>query len=409
LIYRRDLYILPHRQNALAHSAVGYLEKAQTVNSLLNLLSLLDDLEAYGRDFMDVRGWRPYVRTVCLRHRLLPCQAVRAGVAGSYPTFIVDERWVVKFFGRLFDGELAFATEREAARLLARDGSFPVPRLAAQGYLQALPVLAGKDAHLPPDSRLQPDATAIYGPAKASAKAPNPVKGDSAFLQPGETDWPWPYLIYEFLPGVSLGEVYPLIAFDDHLALAHDLGKLARRLHRLPLDDSPLFRPTWDAYLEYMRSQAGRCVENHRRWGLLPERLVGQIEAFLLPPEQLLDTDLPPHWIHADLTRDHLLGQLDGGHWQTSGLIDFGDARIGSLYYELVALHLALFAGDPRLLNAFLLAYGPEEADRPDFSRRAMSTTLLHQFNVLECIQLTRPSLFQVETLQEMADLLWKG
>jgi hygromycin-B 7''-O-kinase len=328
----------------------------------LNFLFQSGDIEAYPRGFMDARGWNPYVRSVCLRHRLLPCQVVRAGLPGTYPTFVVDERWVVKFFGQLFGGELAFAAEREAARLLATHGSFPAPRVVAQGH-----------------------------------------------LLPGESDWTWPYLVYEFVPGISLGEVYGLVTFADKLDLARDLGKLTHRLHALSLDNSPLFRPIWEPFLDFLRSQTARCLENHRRWGILPERLVGQIDMFLLPPEELVDTRLPPHWIHADLTRDHLLGRLEGGRWRTSGLIDFGDALVGNLYYELVTLHLDLFAGDTRLLDAFLLAYGTGAADRPDFSRRAMSTALLHPFNVLECVHLIRPSLFQVETLQEMADLLWKG
>ncbi len=326
------------------------------------ILSKLDDLEVYRRHFMDAPGWRPYVRGVCLRHRLLPCQTIRAGLPGTYPTFIVDERWVIKFFGRQFDGETAFATEREAARLLAKDGSFPAPRVLAQGW-----------------------------------------------LLPGERGWPWPYLIYEFVPGISIGEVYGWVSLADQLGLARELGKMARRLHALPLDDSPLFRPSWEPYLGTLRLQARRCQENHRQWGLLPERLVDQIEAFLLPAERLLEPGAPPHLIHADLTRDHLLGRLEGGRWRTLGLIDFGDAMTGSLYYELIALHLDLFACDTRLLSAFLDAYGASEAAHPDFPRKAMCTTLLHSFNVLECVRLVRPRLFQADTLDEMASLLWKG
>ena len=327
----------------------------------LDFLAQFDTLDFYQRSFMDARAWRPYVRVVCFRHRLLPCQAVR-WLAGTYPTFIVDERRVVKFFGQLFDGELAFATEREAARLLAKDGSFPAPRVLAEGRLLA-----------------------------------------------GETGWLWPYLIYEFVPGISMGEVDHQVAPADMPGMAHELGKLTRRLHALPLEDSALFRPTWEFYLDTLRLQARGCQENHRRWGTLPERLVEQIEAFLLPVDTLIEASMPPHFIHADLTRDHLIGRLQGGRWQTLSLIDFGDAMVGSLYYELIALHLDLFACDPRLLGAFLQSYGADEASRPDFPRKAMSTTLLHCFNVLECVRLACPSLLQVDTLDELAILLWKG
>jgi hygromycin-B 7''-O-kinase len=39
-------------------------------------------------------------------------------------------------------------------------------------------------------------------------------------------------------------------------------------------------------------------------------------------------------------------------------LIDFGDAMVGDLHYELAALHLDLFDCDKRLLRQFLDHYG---------------------------------------------------
>ncbi len=51
-------------------------------------------------------------------------------------------------------------------------------------------------------------------------------------------------------------------------------------------------------------------------------------------------------------------GSWDGERWQTWALVDFSDARVGDLLYELVALHIDLFQLDTRLLRAFLEAYG---------------------------------------------------
>ena len=55
----------------------------------------------------------------------------------------------------------------------------------------------------------------------------------------------------------------------------------------------------------------------------------------------------------------------------------------GDLLYELAALHLDLFAGDPRLLAAFLDAYGLPAAQRADLPRKALATALLHRSTCL--------------------------
>ena len=87
--------------------------------------------------------------------------------------------------------------------------------------------------------------------------------------------------------------------------------------------------------------------------------------------------------LHCDLNADHVLGGFEGERWRPVGVIDFGDAMIGDRMYDLVALHLGLFRCDKRLLRAFLDDYGSDERLRRDFARRAMSMTLLHQFDVL--------------------------
>src|SRR2546421_9547152 len=117
--------------------------------------------QEYGPRFTDAAFWRPYVAEVCRRHDLTPVTRVRAGLPGTHPVFLVEERWVVKFFADLFGGEESFAIEREITDLLAGVPGFPAPRLVAEGD-----------------------------------------------LFPSQSGWRWPYLVFSRLPGTSLGEVY---------------------------------------------------------------------------------------------------------------------------------------------------------------------------------------------------------
>jgi hygromycin-B 7''-O-kinase len=203
---------------------------------------------------------------------------------------------------------------------------------------------------------------------------------------------------------VSIAQLRSQLLQDDLLSIAHQLGEYLHTLHTLSLDSlsssSLLLQPTWDEYAGFLHQQQLNCLVNHRGWKDLPEHLLPQLEGFLLPVEQLIDFSAPPHLIHADLTADHLLGRLYDDCWQTLGLIDWGDAMIGNLLYELVALHLDLFMADVSLLHAFMDSYHLPLFFHDDFPRKALNLVLLHQFPMPARVY--QPHL-DVQTLPELA------
>lgn len=317
----------------------------------------LEQIEGYRVLFTDTKFWTPFVKEMCARHRL-GCQAVRTGIPGTCPTFIVDERWVVKFFGRLFEGRASFEAEREAARMAAQDPLIRIARVIAAG----------------------------------AARTGEPPA------------WPWPYLIFDYIPGESIGQAREHLRRADRLRAAQMLGDTLRRIHALSLAGSPVFPNGHAPYRRFLEAQRAACVDHQRAWGSLPAHLVAQIDAFMPPLDALVDDHLSPHLIHADLTADHLLGQAQDGCWTALALIDFGDAMTGSLYYELAALHLDLFKGDPEMLAAFLDTYGLDAALRASLPRRALAAALLHRFDVFQAVP---RALLQAETLDALARELW--
>ena len=324
-----------------------------------DLFDQLENIEGYRRYFADAAAWRPHVEHVCRWHGLSPVRLVRVGVPGTCPTFIVDDRWVVKFFGRLFDGCRFFKIELELGQWAAAL-ALPFPEIVATGQL----------------------------------------------FQAG-VGWQWPYLVFPYVPGVSIGEVYQHIELEDKLALACWMAQITRRMHTAALPASEIFQPAWDAFTELLQSQRDGCKQSFADWGCLPEHLFAQLDDYLLPVDELVDSRSTPHLIHADLTADHVLGRLESGRWNSLALIDFGDAMIGNLFYELVALHLDLFHGEKRLLAAYLDAYGLDVPVRRKLPVRAMNMALLHRFNVLEPVFEREPALRRVATLGELADVLW--
>ncbi len=315
--------------------------------------------QEYGALFTQVAYWRPYIEAVCARYGI-PLHGLQAGMAGTNPVFVVDDGAagvVIKFFeSKLFDGERSFAHERAIYELLATADALPAPRLRAAGRLF--------------------------------------------------TDGEWPYLILSRVPGVSWGEVSTQASRADALRLASWLGNCLRRFHNLPLAQSGLLQQSRPEFSEFIRDRRLACVARHQQWGRLPAHLLAELPNYLLPDELLIEP--PARWclIHADLNHDHVLGEFVDGCWQPRGIIDFGDARVGDWHYELVALHLGLFRTDRNLLRQFLTSYGGEATTSALFVRRAMSHTLLHEFDVLEAapadIVATAPS------LAALAEQLWQ-
>ncbi len=322
-------------------------------------LETLHQIDVYRQHFMDVALWEPVVRRVCAAQGLA-CRQVSAGLAGTYPTFLVDDRWVVKFFGKLFDGAAAYKAELAANQFVAQDSMIPAAPLVASGQFHAA--------------------------------------GDL---------WGWPYLIFEFVPGLSIGEQIDAIALTEMQKLAGWLGTVAQHLHHLSLHGNVHFSPTWEPFVDFLERQMVDCVVHHQAWSILPVHLIEQIPDFLLPAAELVDRQMPPHLIHADLTADHLLGLVENGRFYPTGLIDFGDAMAGNILYELVALHIDMFRCDKRLLNTFLDNYNLPQAFRDNFAAKAMCMTLLHRFNVLLGAVKYLPPLHKVKSLLALTKLLW--
>lgn len=325
-----------------------------------SLLAPLYTLGGYRRYFADADFWAPFISQVSSQRGYYYSSPPRSGLPGTFPTFILSDRWVIKFFGPLFDGLACHQTELAVSQLV-HPPDFPVPALLASGSL---------------------------------------FNGD-------EAPCPWPYLIYEYIPSLSLGEVYDQVSYPSRLALARQLGKLLSQMHALPIPAYSCLASTWDGYLAFVTRLSSDCQARHIAWDSLPASLLAEIPGYILQPSALLPPTVSPSLLHVDLTRDHLLGDLQAGDWQLRAIIDFGDALTGDLFYELVVLHLEIFDADPSLLCAFLDAYQPSLFHRQDFVHKAMTLTLLHPYDAFATLFSRHPDLRHSPTLASLASRLW--
>ncbi|MCL4507080.1 MAG: aminoglycoside phosphotransferase family protein [Chloroflexi bacterium] len=320
----------------------------------------LDSREDYTQRFASVDYWTPYVTHVCHKHGFAPVHEILCSNPGTFPTFIVDSRWVVKFFGQLFDGADAYDMELTANLMVAEDGLIPAPHLIGLGSLFE-----------------------------------------------AQQGWNWPYLIFEYLPGVHLGQVYDAVAANELLLIAQDLGVTVRHLHLINQRYHSFYLDNSNAYSRFIGKYRPSCVQRHRVWKALPDHLINQIEDYVLPVHTLTAPTRDPVLLHGDITGDHVLGQLIEGHFTIKGLIDFGDALIGDPDFELIALHLDAFRCNNRMLGEYLTAYGLPAQSHGAWQHKLMSLTLMHRFNVMRDVVQYLPAASSVRTLEELARMVW--
>ena len=171
--------------------------------------------------------------------------------------------------------------------------------------------------------------------------------------------FPLPFFAYRKLAGVPLLEAN----LDEEAlrATGRQIGHFLRELHSTPIDSiSTCGLPVYsaDGWRQFYRDFRARCDE--RIGKLLSEyerEHVGRFwSAFL---EDDANFHFTPALVHADLGPDHIM--VDPERGSLSGVIDFGDARIGDPAIDIVGLL--------RIEDAVLDGYG----DLPDdaFRRRA--------------------------------------
>lgn len=252
----------------------------------------------------------------------------------------------------------------------------------------------------------------MYGLLATDPTIPAPRLIASGVLDPDD-DWRWEYIVSTQLPGESYGTVRERLSAKNRREVARFIADVTTSIHRLiPLPDGDLslpLSPDWKRWDAFMTRQMRSCTERHRAWGTLPNRnyLIDQIAPYLAQTADLLAHSGPPVMLHCDLTADHILGEWQGKTWTPTGIIDFGDAKVGDRLYELVALHIECFGGDKDLLHVFLDRYGFDFTRPSEFARHAMSMTLLHEFNVLETVFSFMPEAREVTTLDQLATALW--
>ncbi|MGQ3889973.1 aminoglycoside phosphotransferase family protein [Legionella sp. CNM-1927-20] len=214
----------------------------------------------------------------------------------------------------------------------------------------------------------------------------------------------WPYLIMTQLEGTLLETLWHTLEHNNKLLIMRELGSLIREVHSLSTQGLESIGCHWKMFIQ---NQIIGCLENHRIKNL-STTLLQQIPSYIeTVNESLLEIEKPVI-LTGEYTPMNVLVNNIKGVWHISGLIDFGDAKLGYYKYDLLGPGVFLIQGNKELLKVFLNAYGflPHEINA-DLSHQLTALMLLHKYSNLE-IQIRIPGWQnKVSSLKELENLVW--
>lgn len=297
----------------------------------------------------DAEFWRPHVAEIARRHALSmeTYEAVRGD--GTNVVFFVGNA-VIKLYTPYYHGRETKGMEVAALEALRIDPAIPVPKVVARGDL-------------------------LY---------------DSG-------DWSWPYVVMTRMNGRVLEADWATLETPAKERLLGDLGAKLRRIHAVT--PSPELASVWKSHWprgfdEFLARQL--------------DLLLGHADVAVLPFASELRSapvaGLGPSWpvlLHGDIEPDHLF--VDGE--SISGIIDFGDAKIGDPLYDFVTIRQDL-ATTPELRAAFLEGYGLDPNREDNLIKRLALYAMLHEWHTLsDVIEWTVKS--GAKSIRELGEWLW--
>ena len=314
----------------------------------------IDSWDDWTRVYNDVSVWRGLIDAICTREGI-GYRQLQPASANTNAVFLLDRAYALKIYSPFWD-----ECELECALLNAFEDEegIPAPRVVGSGHI-----------------------------AEADGVS-------------------WAYLITCYCSARPFSEIRQQLSDDDAGSLATQLGRTVRTLHAL--DPSRFANAaTARSWLDVVAERRRQVIDELTDSGVLGTSIVPTFASLL---DDAIARDRPESRVvvHGDLGPDHVLCASAGEGWNIEALIDFGDAKIGVPEYEWMPVWMGFSARDPDLARAFLAAYDPTLLADPEFPKRAIAWTLLHDFSADELKRLWRergrPA--PLETLEELQALL---
>jgi hygromycin-B 7''-O-kinase len=173
-----------------------------------------------------------------------------------------------------------------------------------------------------------------------------------AFIATGTVDG-WDYLVQQRLPGTNLHSLWQQLDATAKAKLARQHGALMAVLHSLPLDVVPdVLHFDW---AEMLGGQRDCCASDMAAAGV-DGVLVAQIGDYLDATPWHIEQGKEV-LLHGDLSHlNFLVAEVDGA-WEITGLLDWGDAKIGAPSHDFISPGMHMYRGDQAALWQWYQGY----------------------------------------------------
>ncbi|KAF2070518.1 hypothetical protein CYY_008166 [Polysphondylium violaceum] len=405
--------------------------------------------------------------------------------SGQSPVFIVNKQYVVKFYSTEYGGESSFKNESFLYQEISKNSEYLksiFPQVLGKGFYKDLNDINsncngnGNGNHNGNDDTTTTSSAATDVDKEKQEKPLPDIKWKWPYIISSFVDGinlqevqivpealPYPYPPQPIAEGEDDQDDEEKPSIDDN-TLVDFMVKALSNLHNIKpskSNDNPMIPDSndqWSMWKKELTRLYSEYRHNHWNWNGLPSHLRSSMQDYL-PKDinQLIDNTFSPCYLHTDLTDENVLGQIkkapvvvekpkkkslssrlkkmiihpqkrksphkDGGVWEPKNLIDLGDSKLGDRWYELISLHLSVFAGDKTRFKQFLSKYIIHSDDNKQldgktwldyynldpkaFVKRAMSYTLIHHCDAITTITRHFPSYRNASTIDHLACLIW--
>jgi hygromycin-B 7''-O-kinase len=224
-------------------------------------------------------------------------------------------------------------------------------------------------------------------------------------LAVGELDT-WHYLVQTRLPGELLRSIWSTLQLHEKIVLARHHGALLAALHALPIQHAPASLAfDWSMLLS---EQAAECIPAMQRAGV-PEALVADIASYLERVYPSLAADTDRRLLHGDLDAINLLAECKNGQWRITGLVDWGDVKLGPMAHEFISPRVHMYREEQDLLRPWYEGYEltPDKCTA-QLEQNLMARTMLYYAGEFASILSKVPAANHCQNWTEVATYFWR-
>lgn len=216
----------------------------------------------------------------------------------------------------------------------------------------------------------------------------------------------WHYLVQTRLPGRLLRSAWPELAAEEKTALIVQHGAIMAAVHAIPVTRAPASLAfDWAGMLA---AQFAECEEAMLRSGV-SEHLLQGLEAYLAQAPSLLAQDPSYSLIHGDLDAINLLVEQQGAEWQITGLVDWGDIKLGPVAHEFISPRVHMYRAEPGVLEPWYASYGPGLSfSSPEVRYMLMARTMIYYADEFRAILQAVPGAAGCRDWEAVEACFWK-